>query len=168
MVEKWWAIQCFKHHLSTVLNSQKGNKFKYIAKAQGCDNCLWFSFLMQKKKIPDARLIYTQWSWVESRSIPQLPHVSVHLGRHTGPEKVQVKENTPGGWAARWITGSRFVCSFRSRRSCAGLKQWLFHGAASHLPHLQPVMDDGSRGQQTLGAQPLNTLSKMAKGHVLQ
>ena len=48
------------------------------------------------------------------------------------------------------------------------LKQWLSYGAASHLPHLQPVMDDGSRGQQTLGAQPLNTLSKMAKGHVLQ
>lgn len=51
---------------------------------------------------------------------------------------------------------------------CLGeLKQGLCYGAAPHLPYLQPVMDGGSRGQQTLGAQPWNTLSKMAKGHVL-
>lgn len=33
MLEKLWAIPRFKHHLSTALNSQKGNKFECIAKA---------------------------------------------------------------------------------------------------------------------------------------
>lgn len=42
-----------------------------------CDNCICFSFSIQKKKkIPDAHLICTQWNWVESGSVPQLHHVA--------------------------------------------------------------------------------------------
>lgn len=37
-----------------------------------CDNCICFSFSIQKKKIPDAHLICAQWSWVESGSVPHL------------------------------------------------------------------------------------------------
>lgn len=128
-----------------------------------CGNCICFSFSIQEKKISQTFISFAD------QSLSFILWLPVHLGQHrAGPEKVQVKEKAPGGWAARWITGSCFVCSFRPLRNCAGLKQWLSYGAASHLPHLQPVMNDGSRGQQTLGAQPLNTLSKMAKGHVLQ
>lgn len=150
MLEKLWAIPHFKHHLSTVLNSQKGNKFECIAKANAVIIVSAFPFQYRKKKSQTLiSFVPSGADWKADQSHSFILCLPVHLGQHrAGPAKVQVQEKTPGGWAARWITGSRFVCSFRSLRNCAGLKQWLSYGAASHLPHLQPVMNDGSEGSR--------------------
>lgn len=81
-----------------MLNSQKGNKFKYITKAQCCDNCLWFSFLIQKKKSQTLfSFMPSEAEWKADQSYSFLMS-SVHLSRHTaGPEKVCVEEKMLGG-----------------------------------------------------------------------
>lgn len=142
-----------------MLNSQRGNKCKYIAKAQRYDNCFWFSFFHVEKAIPEAHLI-------RSHSFHMYLYPSAGT---TGARERCAWRRSPRG-AAQWGNHEETLCPrlplSEQRRRAETMD--LLRGRRFIHPRVQPVIDGGSGGQQTLGAQPLNTLSKMAKGHALQ
>lgn len=58
-----------------------------------CDNCIWFSFSIQKKSQTLISFTPSEAEWKVDQSHRFIMWLPVHLGWHrAGPEKVQVKE----------------------------------------------------------------------------
>lgn len=103
-----------------------------------------------------------------SHPLPQLPRMPVPLGWYHWGQRRCTWIRTRG--ATQWGNHEETLCprlplseQQRGAETMDLLRGWCF----IH-PCVPPVIDGGSGGQQTLGAQPLNTLSQMAKGHALQ